>query len=41
MGATHKLLADEITASERKLKQTEEALLDFRYPPFFSFLITK
>jgi len=30
MGATHKLLADEISASERKLKQTEEAVLDFR-----------
>eukprot|EP00026_Physarum_polycephalum_P004304 Phypoly_transcript_04322.p1 GENE.Phypoly_transcript_04322~~Phypoly_transcript_04322.p1 ORF type:complete len:486 (+),score=140.02 Phypoly_transcript_04322:540-1997(+) len=30
MGATHKLLADEISASERKLKQTEEAVSDFR-----------
>ena len=34
MGATHKLLADEISTSERRLKQTEDAVLDFRYTSF-------
>lgn len=31
MSSTNKMLSDELTSSERKLKKTEEDLLEYRY----------
>lgn len=39
MSSTNKMLSDELTSSERKLKHTEDDLLEFRFVLYYYFYI--